>query len=138
MAWSLLLFLSPGVLVARCGCRVSTSTAFAPILLPHELELNVGIGVGVPLLGAIRAVRLHLRATLRLCLARGLRQRGRSGHDDRSGENECDLHPAPPLRTARAPLARGSRGREWGPLNPTSRSSPRLPACRRENRRSRP
>src|SRR5262245_26550663 len=97
-----LVCLSPG-----CGSTVSTSAAFAPILLPHELELNVGVGIGVTFLTAIRAVRLHLRGTLRLCLARGLRQRGRTGDDDRRRENECDLHPAPPLRTARATLARG-------------------------------
>src|SRR5262245_61416111 len=105
------------LLVARCCCRlvflspaaavVCTSAAFAPILLPHELELNVGTRVGVTFLTAIRAVRLQLQETLRLCLARGLRQRGRNGDDDRRRENECDLAAAPPLRTVRATLARG-------------------------------
>src|SRR5262245_53753353 len=113
---AVLLFLSPG-----CGCTVSTSAAFAPILLPHELELNVGVGIGVTFLTAIRAVRLHLR-----------------GNDGRRGKNECDLHPVPPPPTGGARrLSASSRSREWEPLNSTSRSWPRLPACRRENRRSR-
>src|SRR4029077_321861 len=96
-----LVFLSPS-----CGCTVSASAAFAPILLPHQLELNVGVRIGVTFLAAIRAVRLHLRRTLRLRLARGLRQNRRGGNDGRRRENECDLHPAPPPTTGGAPLTR--------------------------------
>jgi hypothetical protein len=33
------------------------SPAFAPIPLPHHLELNVRVGVGVPFLAAISTVR---------------------------------------------------------------------------------
>src|SRR5262245_7647439 len=46
-----LVCLSPG-----CGSTVNASAAFAPILLPHELELNVGVGIGVTFLTAMRAV----------------------------------------------------------------------------------
>jgi hypothetical protein len=33
------------------------SPAFAPIPLPHHLELNVGVWIGVPFLAAISTVR---------------------------------------------------------------------------------
>jgi hypothetical protein len=101
---------SAPVVVAWLGWRgpaaVSISAAFAPILLPHQLELNVGVGIAVTFLRAIRAVRLRRREMLRLSLARGLRQSRRSGNDDRCRENEYDLHPAPPAPTGGATRAR--------------------------------
>src|SRR5262245_37575805 len=94
-------FESDDMVLAPCSCRfaalsrLATSAAFAPILLPHQLEPNVGVGSGAAAaLATIDVRRRRLRCALDVGFARRLRKSGGS-HDGHHRGGDADI-----LRTA--------------------------------------
>src|SRR3981189_1845083 len=69
----------PILLSPRCAlpgeARRAVST-LAPIPLPHRLELNVGVWIGVPPVATISVMGFRLQERLRRGLARGRRENG--------------------------------------------------------------
>src|SRR5262245_8612508 len=83
-----------GVLLAAAP-SMPASSPLAPPLLPHHLESDVGVGIDVTFVAAIRVGGRHLRQALRLGLAPRLRERRRGGDGGRRRQDANRSHGAP-------------------------------------------